>query len=253
MVAVARGPGAAPEPARVRGEGADRRHRRPAGGGRGRCAGHRRGQPGHQRSRRGAGGGGGGARHPGGARPRAERGRSPPSAPRGCPRGGSTFSVSCRDRGRTGRRCSTRWRGSGRRWSSTSRRGGSGRRWPISPPRSVRGVRWSRASSRRCTRSSCAGRWPSSRLATGTSRRSGEVVVLVEGRTEAGRWSEDEVRAALEAGLARGERLKTLSSEIARQAGWTSAEVYRIGRRRAPDPSHRGRRSSRHEELAARR
>ncbi|RPH69582.1 MAG: 16S rRNA (cytidine(1402)-2'-O)-methyltransferase [Myxococcaceae bacterium] len=57
----------------------------------------------------------------------------------------------------------------------------------------------------------------------------GEVVVLVEGRTEAGRWSEDEVRAALEAGLARGERLKTLSSEIARQAGWTSAEVYRIG------------------------
>lgn len=57
----------------------------------------------------------------------------------------------------------------------------------------------------------------------------GEVVVLVEGRTEAGRWSEDEVRAALEAGLGRGERLKTLSSEIARQAGWTSAEVYRIG------------------------
>jgi 16S rRNA (cytidine1402-2'-O)-methyltransferase len=57
----------------------------------------------------------------------------------------------------------------------------------------------------------------------------GEVVVLVAGRTEAGRWSEDEVRAALEAGLARRERLKTLSSEIARQAGWTSAEVYRIG------------------------
>ena len=57
----------------------------------------------------------------------------------------------------------------------------------------------------------------------------GEVVVLVDGRTEAARWSEDEVRAALEAGLARGDRLKSLSTEIARQAGWTSAEVYRLG------------------------
>src|SRR5215475_14681197 len=57
----------------------------------------------------------------------------------------------------------------------------------------------------------------------------GEVVLLVEGRTEAVRWTEDEVRAALEAGLARGDRLKSLSTEIARQAGWTSAEVYRLG------------------------
>jgi len=57
----------------------------------------------------------------------------------------------------------------------------------------------------------------------------GEVVVLIEGRTEATRWSEDEVRAALQAGLARGERLKPLSTEIARQAGWTSGEVYRLG------------------------
>ncbi|HET9037498.1 MAG TPA: 16S rRNA (cytidine(1402)-2'-O)-methyltransferase [Myxococcaceae bacterium] len=61
----------------------------------------------------------------------------------------------------------------------------------------------------------------------------GEVVVLVEGRTEATRWSEEEVRSALEAGLARGERLKSLSTEIARQAGWTSADVYRLGLRRA--------------------
>ena len=57
----------------------------------------------------------------------------------------------------------------------------------------------------------------------------GEVVLLIEGRTEAARWSEDEVRAALQAGLARGERLKPLSTEIARQAGWTSGEVYRLG------------------------
>jgi len=59
----------------------------------------------------------------------------------------------------------------------------------------------------------------------------GEVVVLVEGRTEASRWTEDEVRSALEAGLARGERLKSLSTEVARQAGWTGAEVYRLGAR----------------------
>ena len=61
----------------------------------------------------------------------------------------------------------------------------------------------------------------------------GEVVVLVEGRTEAVRWTEAEVKVALEAGLARGERLKSLSTEIAKQAGWTSAEVYRLGARRA--------------------
>jgi len=57
----------------------------------------------------------------------------------------------------------------------------------------------------------------------------GEVVVLVEGRSEAPRWSEVEVRTALEAGLGRGERLKALSTEVARQAGWTGAEVYRLG------------------------
>jgi 16S rRNA (cytidine1402-2'-O)-methyltransferase len=57
----------------------------------------------------------------------------------------------------------------------------------------------------------------------------GEVVLLVEGRTEAPRWTEAEVKAALEKGLARGERLKSLSTEIAREAGWTSAEVYRLG------------------------
>jgi 16S rRNA (cytidine1402-2'-O)-methyltransferase len=59
----------------------------------------------------------------------------------------------------------------------------------------------------------------------------GEVVVLVEGRSEAPRWSEAEVRAALEVGLGRGERLKALSTEVARQAGWTGAEVYRLGLR----------------------
>ncbi|MCI0569687.1 MAG: 16S rRNA (cytidine(1402)-2'-O)-methyltransferase [Myxococcaceae bacterium] len=57
----------------------------------------------------------------------------------------------------------------------------------------------------------------------------GEVVVVVEGRRGEARWTEGEVRSALEAGLARGERLKLLSNEVARAAGWPSAEVYKLG------------------------
>jgi 16S rRNA (cytidine1402-2'-O)-methyltransferase len=57
----------------------------------------------------------------------------------------------------------------------------------------------------------------------------GEVVVLVEGRTGSQRWSEDEVRRALEAGLSRGEKLKALSTELARRAGWSGQDVYRLG------------------------
>jgi len=57
----------------------------------------------------------------------------------------------------------------------------------------------------------------------------GEVVLVVEGRTGETRWAEAEVRTALAAGLARGERLKGLSTDIAKRAGWPSQEVYRIG------------------------
>jgi len=57
----------------------------------------------------------------------------------------------------------------------------------------------------------------------------GEVVVIVEGRTGSARWSEEEVRRALEDGLARGEKLKRLSTEIARDAGWSGQEIYRLG------------------------
>ncbi len=56
----------------------------------------------------------------------------------------------------------------------------------------------------------------------------GELVLVVEGRTGVERWSGAEVRAALKAGLARRERLKTLSSEVARASGWPSSEVYRL-------------------------
>ena len=57
----------------------------------------------------------------------------------------------------------------------------------------------------------------------------GEVVLVVEGRTGSARWSEEELLRALEAGLARGEKLKGLSTELARRAGWPGQEVYRLG------------------------
>ncbi|MEW6434534.1 MAG: 16S rRNA (cytidine(1402)-2'-O)-methyltransferase [Myxococcota bacterium] len=57
----------------------------------------------------------------------------------------------------------------------------------------------------------------------------GEVVVVVEGRVRAARWPEAEVVAALEAGLARGERLKALAGDVAKASGWSSQELYRRG------------------------
>ena len=62
-----------------------------------------------------------------------------------------------------------------------------------------------------------------------TEEARGEVVVLVEGRTGERRWSEEELRRALEEGLGRGEKLKALSTELARRAGWAGQEVYRLG------------------------
>lgn len=57
----------------------------------------------------------------------------------------------------------------------------------------------------------------------------GEIVLIIEGRTGTSRWSEGELKAALEAGLSSGERLKSLSTDLARRAGWTSQDVYRLG------------------------
>lgn len=62
-----------------------------------------------------------------------------------------------------------------------------------------------------------------------TEEARGEVVVLVEGRTGERRWSEEELRRALEEGLGRGEKLKALSTELARRAGWSGQDVYRLG------------------------
>lgn len=57
----------------------------------------------------------------------------------------------------------------------------------------------------------------------------GEVVLVVEGRTGSARWSEEELLRALEAGLARGEKLKGLSTDLAKRAGWPGQDVYRLG------------------------
>lgn len=57
----------------------------------------------------------------------------------------------------------------------------------------------------------------------------GEVVVLVSGRVGVARWTEAEIRAALEAGLSRGERLKSLANEVAKAGGWSSQDVYKLG------------------------
>lgn len=57
----------------------------------------------------------------------------------------------------------------------------------------------------------------------------GEVVVLIEGRTGETRWSEDEVRRALVTGLGAGERLKSLSTDLAKRSGWAAQELYRLG------------------------
>lgn len=59
----------------------------------------------------------------------------------------------------------------------------------------------------------------------------GEVVVLIEGRAGAPRWTEDEVERALSAGLATGERLKSLTTDLSKRSGWPANELYRRGLR----------------------
>jgi 16S rRNA (cytidine1402-2'-O)-methyltransferase len=55
----------------------------------------------------------------------------------------------------------------------------------------------------------------------------GELVILVEGRRGAERWSEEQVQRAIEAQLG-GTPLKVLSSEIGEESGWPAREVYRL-------------------------
>jgi 16S rRNA (cytidine1402-2'-O)-methyltransferase len=56
----------------------------------------------------------------------------------------------------------------------------------------------------------------------------GEVVVVVEGRQEERRWTQEEVRQALQAGQARGERMKDTAAAISKVSGWSSREVYAL-------------------------
>lgn len=57
----------------------------------------------------------------------------------------------------------------------------------------------------------------------------GEVVIVIGGNAVDQRWDEAKVREALRAGLAAGVHLKGLSQEIARAAGWSAKDVYRLG------------------------
>jgi len=57
----------------------------------------------------------------------------------------------------------------------------------------------------------------------------GEVVIVIEGRGEDERWGAEKLRAALEAGLQSGEKLKDLAKELSRRSGWSSQQIYRLG------------------------
>jgi 16S rRNA (cytidine1402-2'-O)-methyltransferase len=57
----------------------------------------------------------------------------------------------------------------------------------------------------------------------------GEIVIVVEGRTGAAPWSEQEIRSALAEGLDRGEPLKAVSKDLAKRSGWSARDLYRIG------------------------
>src|SRR5262245_698975 len=56
----------------------------------------------------------------------------------------------------------------------------------------------------------------------------GEIAIVVEGRSEASRWSEAEVRSAVAERIGRGESLKELSRDLAPQSGWTARALYRL-------------------------
>ena len=56
----------------------------------------------------------------------------------------------------------------------------------------------------------------------------GEVAIVVEGRPEACRWSESEVRSAIAERIGRGESLKELSRDLAAQSGWTARSLYQL-------------------------
>ena len=57
----------------------------------------------------------------------------------------------------------------------------------------------------------------------------GEIVVLVEGRPAELKWSEGQVLEALKAAVARGERMKLAAGDVAKSAGWSSSDVYKLG------------------------
>lgn len=56
----------------------------------------------------------------------------------------------------------------------------------------------------------------------------GEITLVIGGATEAGRWSEAQVRSALSARLAAGESRSQAAKLIAVESGWRKSEVYAL-------------------------
>ena len=56
----------------------------------------------------------------------------------------------------------------------------------------------------------------------------GEIAIVVEGRSEASRWTELEVRSAIAERIGRGESLKELSRDLATRSGWQAQALYRL-------------------------
>jgi 16S rRNA (cytidine1402-2'-O)-methyltransferase len=56
----------------------------------------------------------------------------------------------------------------------------------------------------------------------------GEVTLLIGGNLNSGRWDKEQVRLAVEEGLASGKRPSEIAREIAKSSGWKRNDVYQI-------------------------
>lgn len=56
----------------------------------------------------------------------------------------------------------------------------------------------------------------------------GEIVLVIAGAPDSERWSEERVRAALQAELERGASANAAAKTVAAQAGWTKREAYEL-------------------------
>jgi 16S rRNA (cytidine1402-2'-O)-methyltransferase len=65
-------------------------------------------------------------------------------------------------------------------------------------------------------------------LAADRPTLSDEVVLVLEGAIQDADWSEEEVRAEVQAELAAGASLRDAAREVSRHSGWSKRQVYRV-------------------------